>query len=361
MRDRSWMLRRVIWLASTACTPSPASAAGRSPSSSQDGPAKRPSGQVRVRANRSPRPVDEAAKPTSAISGPSGSSSSTPADLHSSSENRSQAPTDSAGSILFTTTSKERATPSGRKIAAQRSQGRRTSDRGSGSAPSEETHWPTPSASGADRGGSIAHMDGRRSNLIDTAQLAAPWATPQAFDAVNQNTPDQWWARQLRNVNMSAASSPTGLSIQAQLAGWPTTTTQDGSSSGAMGYSTESGRHSGVTLTDAARLSGWATPVSTEIGNTLENYQAMKANMKSGPRTAITHPSLQAQLVIPGPISSGSHVEMGSCDPPRGSGQLNSRFSGWIMGYPPDWGDFAPKTARKATTSTRSPRAKKAA
>lgn len=284
MRDRSWMLRRVIWLASTACTPSPASAAGRSPSSSQDGPAKSPSGRVRVRAPRSRKQEGVEASMTSAISGPSGSSSSTPAALPSSSESRSRAPTDSAGSILFTTTSKERATPSGRKIAALRSQGRRTSDSGSGSAPSEET-----------------------------------------------------------------------------LAGWPTTTTQDGASSGAMGYSTESGRHSGVTLTDAARLAGWATPVSTEIGNTLENYQAMKANMKSGPRTAITHPSLQAQLVIPGPISSGSHVEMGSCDPPRGSGQLNSRFSGWIMGYPPDWGDFAPKTARKATTSTRSPRAKKAA
>lgn len=346
MRDRSWMLRRVIWLASTACTPSPASVVGRSPSSSQDGPSELRSGQVRVRASRSPKLVDEAAKPTSAISGQSGSSSSPPAALPSSSESRSQAPTGSAGSILFTTISKERATPSGRKIAARRSLGRRTSDSGSGSAPSEEMYWPTPAAadcgrasrtyargnftltgaaqtapwptpnaSGADRGGSIAHMDGRRSNLIDTAQLA----------------------------------------------GWPTTTTQDGASSGAMGYSTESGRHSGVTLTDAARLAGWATPVSTEIGNTLENYQAMKANMKSGPRTAITHPSLQAQLVIPGPISSGSHVETGSCDPPRGSGQLNSRFSGWIMGYPLDWGDFAPKTARKATTSTRSPRVKKAA
>jgi hypothetical protein len=35
------------------------------------------------------------------------------------------------------------------------------------------------------------------------------------------------------------------------------------------------------------------------LGNTLENYIAMKANMKSGPRTAITHPSLQAQLAIP--------------------------------------------------------------
>jgi hypothetical protein len=36
--------------------------------------------------------------------------------------------------------------------------------------------------------------------------------------------------------------------------------------------------------------------VSTEIGNTLENYTAMKRNMKSEPRTAITHPSLAAQL-----------------------------------------------------------------
>lgn len=55
----------------------------------------------------------------------------------------------------------------------------------------------------------------------------------------------------------------------------------------------------GTTLLDAARLAGWATPVATELGNTLESYQAMKANMTSGPRSAITHPSLQAQLVVP--------------------------------------------------------------
>lgn len=35
---------------------------------------------------------------------------------------------------------------------------------------------------------------------------------------------------------------------------WPTSTAGDSKSSGAAGYSTESGRHSGVTLTDAARL-----------------------------------------------------------------------------------------------------------
>lgn len=44
----------------------------------------------------------------------------------------------------------------------------------------------------------------------------------------------------------------------------------------------------------ALRTSGngsscWPTPTATELSNSLESYRAMKANMKSGPRTAITH------------------------------------------------------------------------
>lgn len=39
---------------------------------------------------------------------------------------------------------------------------------------------------------------------------------------------------------------------------WPTTTTRDEASSGSAGYSTDSGRHSGTTLTDAIR--DWPTP-----------------------------------------------------------------------------------------------------
>lgn len=47
--------------------------------------------------------------------------------------------------------------------------------------------------------------------------------------------------------------------------------------------------------TPASGSTGWPTPTPTELGNTLENYQAMKANMKSGPRTAITHLNIAAQ------------------------------------------------------------------
>lgn len=75
--------------------------------------------------------------------------------------------------------------------------------------------WPTPNATGADRGGTEKHMDGRRSNLIDTVMLT----------------------------------------------GWPTTTTtRDSASSGAHGYEKTKSHHPGTTLTDAARM---ATPIPT--------------------------------------------------------------------------------------------------
>jgi hypothetical protein len=90
----------------------------------------------------------------------------------------------------------------------------------------------------------------------------------------------------------SGSGSGSLLSDPMQLRGWPTTTKEDSSSSARHGYMIKG--LPGTTLFDAARLAGWATPVSTEIGNTLENYTAM--NMTSGARTAITHPSLQAQL-----------------------------------------------------------------
>jgi hypothetical protein len=72
---------------------------------------------------------------------------------------------------------------------------------------------------------------------------------------------------------------------------------------------TPSGRSICALRASAPRTSGngfssWPTPVSTELGNTMESYRAMKANAKSGPRTAITHPSLAAQLVLPRSPSS---------------------------------------------------------
>jgi hypothetical protein len=128
------------------------------------------------------------------------------------------------------------------------------------------------------------------------------------------------------------------------LSGWPTTTKEDAHSSARHGYMIKG--NAGTTLLDAARLAGWATPVSTEIGNTIENYLAMKA--AAGPRTAITHPSLQAQLVVSGTAPIGSNAEMGN------GGLLSPEHSRWLMGIPRAWEDCAPTVTQSLPRKRRS-------
>jgi hypothetical protein len=337
-----------------------------------------PSGRAPVRVNRSPKQEQEKDSTTSGISGPIGSGSSKNATLHSFLVNRFRALTASVGSTLFTLTLKERITPSGRAIFAVRASERRTDDTAS-------TSWPTPTSKDSAASGSRdypsteTHHTG--TTLTDAARLAS-WPTPCSQDGPNGG-PSQGEDR---------------LPGAAALSAWPTPQSRDGHGGGSM-ERTSSGRanlddfaageghttgnpvrafHNKGRLEDQVFLAGWATPTAVELGNTLESYLAMKANMRSGKRTAITHLSIQAQLsswatpttrdhkdggsvgtaptnallgrqawLASGETQSGSTAETASI------GQLSPEHSRWLMGLPIEWTLAAPFKVKRASASSK--------
>lgn len=145
---------------------------------------------------------------------------------------------------------------------------------------------------------------------------------------VQSSEPSQPLSRNLaaEASELQRALSKLGLSVPltggSDSSCWPTATATDAKASGAAGYSTASGRHSGTTLTDAAvRL--WPTPSAARYGS----------NRGGGAgRVGPTRPSLDS--IARGPLG-------GTPRPGVTTTVLNPEFVETLMGFPIGWTDCA--------------------
>jgi hypothetical protein len=330
-------------------------------------------GQAPAHASPSAPRAKEQVQPTNVTYGRIGSVSSASAALASSLAKMLNKRLDGAGSTLFAMTWRRRVTPRGRPYFQLAASARLISDKDCGSWPTARStdgdknvrtaagslreierkgdpqdlnqaahlaSWPTATVHDAERGGQAkrAMRETRHgSNLQDFAMLAS-WPTPTRDEA--GGTPEQFLARK-EKLDGKCGVSLTALNLVAQTASWPTPTSQDAASSRAAGYSTQSGRHSGTTLTDAATvaLASWATPrvAATRTGTSAMNRQdsmsALSLEQQAEAAAGIVpreirnlRLEMQARLGF-GPTSNGSHA---ATEKP---GQLNPDFTRWLLGY----------------------------
>lgn len=225
---------------------------GRSLSSSQDGQKTDQSGQPPFRANLSPQQESKQEPTTSDTSGQSFNALSASADLQLSLASRLQARLHGKnGSPEYVWTCKQWAIPSQPSIFALRARGRKEKD---------------GLCVGIRRLGNPLSSEHLTSDSGCTGSHIVGWPSPSAQGSAGEISKD------LVRVGNKWLNSKTGRMLQTnlatdarQLVGWPTPAARDVKGESGAGRQEIKG-HPADTLANAAAITGWRSPATTEPG-----------------------------------------------------------------------------------------------
>jgi len=317
--------------------------------------------------SRSVRPEKVKGAKTSVTCGRSDSGSSESANLSAFLGSRLKQRLDTDGSIEFSLTWKQKVTPAGRLFSLLRASARRISDRGYSGWRSPDTgenrggayqdpekalrlaeaghqinledqsilaHWPTPDASE----GGPRTPDARRGSApgLKAASLLAPhpevpvpplltgWARPSARGS--QEQPIGSWQtpkaeEKVRSEEFLRGRSPNPVEVF----GWTSPTAVDGRRGSLPPRPTDTG----VLLSQMVAVSGWPSPLASEVRQGYQN----RHNGKKGSQESLITIAIHAVYGLPisGPTSISSPAQTGK------RGALAADFSLWLMGFPRAW------------------------